>query len=315
MASGGLLKRQFDSSSAGRKRFWTGALAFVCCAGLASVTVVAQPRISGGEPIRIASWNLLDAVGVGIIDRAEPAARTWRNTFGSERRVVAKPKFAGDRLGADVVLLQGVKSVGEVRQLFPARTWKLIVSRQILRDGTSGRFSASTRIDGAGTTTAIAVRYQRRVRVTGIEHLLDLAPVASDDASSSALQKPAAGAQPENVEKASSGPEPSPSAGVAVRLSQSGRVFWVVSAALGRDCSLSGEKPCEAAGRLEAWLNEKRDKGRGIVVGGQLYPGLRQAGPRGACADQEIIADKALDAETGADTVAGCIAFADVSPL
>ena len=315
MVPGGLLKRQLDGILSDRGGARAGMLALVFCAGLAALPVVAQPRISGGEPIRIASWNLLDAVGVGVIDRAEPAARTWRNTFGSERRVAAKPKFAGDRLGADVVLLQGVKSVGEVRQLFPARTWKLIVSRQILRDGTSGRFSASTRIDGSGTTTAIAVRYQRRLRVTGIEHLLELAPAGVDDKSSDASQTPAAEAQPENARDTASGPEPSPSAGVAVRLSQSGRVFWVVSAALERDCSTSGEKPCEAAGRLEAWLNEKRDKGRGIVVGGQLYPGLRSAGPRGACADQEIIADKTLDAETGADTVAGCIAFADVSPL
>ena len=183
MAPGGRLKRQFEGSSSGRGRVRAGVLAFICCAGFAMVPVFAQPRISDGEPIRIASWNLLDAVGVGVIDRAEPVAPTWRNTFGSERRVAAKPKFAGDRLGADVVLLQGVKSVGEVRQLFPARTWKLILSRQILRDGTSGRFSASTRIDGSGTTTAIAVRYQRRLRVTRIEHLLELAPVGAEDES------------------------------------------------------------------------------------------------------------------------------------
>lgn len=311
-----LLECWRDVALIGRGRIFFSVLAIVCCLGPAATPAAAQPRISEGGSLRIASWNLLDAVSVGLIDRRERTKRAWRNTFGSERRISEKPKFAGEKLGADVVLLQGVKSVGEVRQLFPARSWKLIVSRQILRDGNSGRFSATTRVEGSGTTTAIAVRYQRRLRVTGIEHLLDLAPeTEEEDASGSEAQHAAAGDQKKSHKEPSPSPKRAPSAGVAVRLAFSGNVFWVVSAALDVECRSSVDQRCEAAGKLEAWLDEKRGKGRSVVIGGQLFPGLLKTGSRGACANQEIIADKALDTETGADTVAGCIAFADIAPL
>ena len=110
--------------------------------GLAA-PVGAQPRITEDGLLRIASWSLLDAVGAGVIARKKPVERSWRNTFGSERRIASRPAIAGEKLGADVVLLQGVKSIQEVRQIFPARDWKLILSRQVLRQN-RGRINNDT---------------------------------------------------------------------------------------------------------------------------------------------------------------------------
>lgn len=282
----------------------------VCC--MLAHSVAAQPRIGEDETIRIASWNLLDAVSVGLIERKEPNKRGWRNTFGSERRIEAKPKFAGEKLGADIVLLQGVKNIREVRQLFPARSWKLIVSRQILRASRDGSLSGSTQIEGIGTTTAIAVRYQRRLRVTGTEHLMELSGSRpAGDASSIGPETPDIG-QPAST-AAPAPPVRASSAGLAVRISFSGMMFWAVSAALANNCRNARDARCVASKKLDDWLQGKRDQGLNIVIGGQLDPGFRKAGAYGACANQEIVTDKALDAETGADTVAGCVAFADLS--
>ncbi len=276
-----------------------------------SETAEAQPTITDDHLLRIASWNLLDALGAGVLKREKRVQKSWRNTFGAERRITSRPTFAGDKLGADIVLLQGVKSIREVRQVFPARSWKLILSRQVLREN-HGRISAETVLGGSRTTTAVAVRYRRGLRVTGYEHLLDLGANSEKEGET---------AQPNNAEtlatvtdpRTSTAKKPSPPAGMALRIAHGRNNFWVVSVVLPDACRL-GNGTCQSADQLAKWAEDKRKLGLGVVFGGRLAESLRQAGPSGTCAEQEIVADRVLKAEPGADAIAGCVAFVELSP-
>lgn len=291
--------------------------------------VRAQPTIASDERFRIASWNLEDAAAAGVVKRAEPKQRGWRNTFGAERRLETATHFDGRRLGADVVLLQGVRIIKEVRKIFPARDWKVIVSRQILRHG-KGQLNRSTTLDGKATATAIAVRYQRALRVTAVEHLLDLGkePGAGDagkaeayggpenDTGEPATGKGADGAGtlsgPDTANATAEDKTP-PGAGLAVRIVYRRSPVWAVSALLPPRCS-EPEAACPAATALEQWAEEKRRAGFGVVVAGQLAPALRKDRPRSACASQELVADASLNGNTGADSVAGCMTFVEFDP-
>lgn len=315
-----IFQRSFHKSLAGRAIL---VVATVCAlTGSIATPGNAQPRITEDKHLRIASWNLADAATAGVVAREEPVKRRWRNTFGAERRIAAKPKFSGDRLKADVVLLQGVRSVREVRQIFPARGWKLILSRQVLELG-DGRLNQATTVDGEMAITAVAVRYQLRLRVTALEHLsgldgitevaadsngfgveVDAADAPGDDPDPMTIQPPA------TAEGGEDAGEQFPD-GVALRLTYSGFVIWVVSAELPSRCRTE-TAPCEPAARLKAWADSKRAEGYDVIIGGQLDPTLRQAGPNAVCTNQEIVADRRIKAETGADTVAGCIVFADI---
>ncbi len=266
----------------------------------------AQPTIASDRLFRIASWNLEDAAAAGIVTRPEPQRGGWRNTFGAERRLESSTDFDGRRLGADVVLLQGVRSIKEVRKIFPARDWKLIVSRQILRLG-DGRLNRQTRLARDDATTAVAVRYQRALRVTAIEHLLDLGK-ASDSRGESEPSSTAANEAPTlDGDGAETG------AGLAVRIVYQGAPVWTVSATLPGDCAAAREG-CAAAASLDRWAKEKREAGFGVVLAGRLAPELRKGRVHSACASQELIADNSIKGSTGADSIAGCMTFVEFDP-
>jgi len=95
---------------------------------------------------------------------AQPAP-TFRHTFGAERRQPEQARaIAADTtgLGADVVLLHGISDVAGVRQLLPAASWNLVLSRQL-----------AVRVEGRATaTTAVAIRLSEVFRAVRQEHFL-----------------------------------------------------------------------------------------------------------------------------------------------
>ncbi len=302
---------------AGLHRPWPCTMCGLFLGALVSVTTgfsrhaEAQPTITDDTLLRIASWNLLDAVGAGVIKREDQTQRRWRNTFGAERRIASRPTIGGDILGADIVLLQGVKSISEVRQIFPSRYWKLILSRQALRQN-RGRINADTVLGGDRTTTAVAVRYQRGLRVTGYEHLLDLGAKPETDGQTPRDNAPESREATGALQSGTS-EKPAPPAGMALRIAHRGNNFWVVSVVLPDACRI-GSGACLSADELIKWANGKRKLGLGVVFGGRLHHSLKKAGPTGTCAEQEIVADRSLTAEAGADAIAGCMAFVELKP-
>jgi hypothetical protein len=244
-------------------------------AGLASATaallLVASPvpprgpvtaqQAAGDGTLSVASWNLDTARKAGVLREPKAAApRTWRHTFGAERRSPEKVAFDARTLDADVVLLQGVDRIADVRRLLPARAWKLVVSRQ-LAERPAAEVGARLAL-----ATAVAIRYRQGLRVTGQQHVTDLAAPAALGLSDAA----AAGA-----------------AGTAVRLVVDGRTMWLVSVSLAATC----QKPatlCPTRDKLEEWIAARRLAGEAVVVGGRAGATVPGAEQLGACGEQSI---------------------------
>lgn len=200
------------------------------------------------QPLTIVSWHLDSAAKAGAVSITPEPVQIWRHTFGAERRSRSQAHFDVASLQADVVLLQGVPLLSHVRLLFPAREWRVVVSRQIVRPvtGEAGPLAGWGAARARTPTTAIAVRYQRHVRITGEQQITDVAVPFADAA----------------------GPRETPAA-VAVRLRVAGKTVWVVSADLPAACDTTASgSPCEPRTALERWV-AARPKGDAIVVGGR----------------------------------------------
>lgn len=181
---------------------------------------------------------------------ADPAPQ-WRTTFGSERRsepLKAKPSTSVD---ADIVLLQGVTDVPTLRRWFPAGQWRLVVSRQIHAANAAPEANATAANRAPVPTTAVAVRLRRGLRVTGQDHLLELA-----DASGR-------------------GPAAVTAAGTAVRVFIDGRQTWAVSVLLPENCG----EDCPGRKALERWHQDREREDIRRVTGGRFaWPAESSAG-------------------------------------
>jgi hypothetical protein len=200
------------------------------------------------------------------------AAPAWRTSFGSERRSeseIAKPETAVD---ADIVMLQGVSDIRALRQWFPAGQWRLVVSRQffaaaaLMPEATDGmpqpeaepeRQVPETTAGPPVPTTAIAVRLRRGLRVTGQQHLLDLADALGG------------------------GPAAPTPAGTAVRVLIEGRETWAVSVLLPEACAKPDAKPCPGLAALERWHAAREAEGVRRVTGGRFAVAESQTAPCG----------------------------------
>lgn len=221
--------------------------------------------------LRVASWDLDAARAAEVIVEPKAVERSWRHTFGAERRSRTRIAFDTSSVAADVVLLQGVTRAADARRLFPARDWKLVVSRQILEAPATEARAAAPR------TTAIAVRYRKGLRVTAQEHLPELAA-------------PAPAEHPEGSRAAGS-------AGTAVRVLHQGATVWLVSVALNAHCA----KPtqiCPTRHKLETWLAAKTGGGDVAIAGGRGAATTVGSQSLVSCGDQAI--SRLLPADTPA---------------
>jgi hypothetical protein len=209
-------------------------------------------------PLRVVNWNMQERVGAKTHDGVKLSKPSWRTSFGSERRSAVNVAPAGVEIEADLVLIQGLFSVREARQTFPARTWRLVVSRQMLENDDPLNPWANDAF-AERPATAIAVRYQPPLRVTAQEHLLDLAAL---DGSHNATETAAAG--------------------TAVRLSWGNKTFWAISVDLTSGC-VKAAQACGALQRLEAWRAEKLQASETVITGGQWDAPLSEFLPPPPC--------------------------------
>lgn len=238
-------------------------------------------------PLRIVSWHLDDAKAAGALAMLPEPDRAWRHTFGAERFTPPASSFDAASFAADIVLLQGVRRPGDARLLFPAREWRLIVSRQALAPVLAAAPGQPFTAPGAPrpATTAIAVRLQRRLRITGREQVTGVVvPVpAADGAGESA-------------------------AAVAVRLLADGRPLWVASADLTGACPAGADaaaKPCPASALLADWLTQR---GPGVLVGGRDVSPRAAGGGGEPCARQSIADAEMRAAPARHEPAYGCLA-------
>jgi hypothetical protein len=156
---------------------------------------------------QVASWNLIsgspEAARKSRI--SEPA---WRHTFGAERRTPGWRKVDASKLKADIIALQGVTSVREVRARFNANQFQVITSRQLLTRSTISSAGITTFRSDAPASTAVVYRRRKGLHSSGIRHFL---------------------------------PDPAknePPAITAFRLRVHRKMFWVVSLDLPTNCTL-----------------------------------------------------------------------------
>jgi len=92
----------------------------------------------------------------------------FRHTFGSQRNTREEHQqiaFDPGRVDADIVLLRGVERQALLRRLFPARSWRVVLSRaRIVVAREAGE------IDGdSPAATAVAIRLQPGMRFAGVD--------------------------------------------------------------------------------------------------------------------------------------------------
>ncbi len=236
-------------------------------------------------PLRIVSWHLDDAKAAGALNMLPDPDRAWRHTFGAERRTAPANTFDAAALDADVVLLQGVRRISDARILFPARDWRLIVSRQmlspVLKPRAANRFLLDEVVPGRPATTAIAVRFKRGLRVAGQAHITEVVvPVETPIDSRAPRETPAA---------------------LAVRLLVDRKPLWVVSADLAAACP-AGVGSCGADDALLRWFGQQDTQ---VLAGGTT------AAAHGGCAHQTIALSYPHVLARGAAAAGiGCIARA-----
>lgn len=233
--------------------------------------------------LKIASWDLTEAPNL-IPPPPPPAKTSWRTTFGSERRTRAPPPepAAAPVIDADAVLLQGVTDARALRRLFPAREWRLVVSRQMLRSS-----------EDTDPVTAVAVRAREGLRVTGREFLLD---PTSEGAS----------AFPGGI-----------AAPTAVRLSERGHSVWLLSVALSAGCSAQ-KAPCPVREKIDTWQRAKGAAGERTITGGKFAGAGAIMLPPPPCFQQSIEASLAgsehpvVKGKAQEQKGLGCLAVLDV---
>lgn len=250
----------------------------VLCAGLMILPQAAPAQIlddasplppvqRGPIELSIASMDLLRmkpvAPGTAAAQprprpQPEPVSETrstWRHTFGAERRapVVKTTIHKPTRVSADIIVLSGVTSLAQARQVFPATTFHLVLSRQLLpqtADGTQ---------PGTGVT-AIAIRRSGDLRVTASDHLTELGGASRAK------------------------PESHVAAGTAVRLMAAGQPLWVLALDMAPACadpSASDTPACKVSERqltvLEDWVSARQASGEAVVLAGNFHRSLAAA--------------------------------------
>jgi hypothetical protein len=209
-----------------------------------------------GEALRVLSLSAAEAAVITAPMPGSPPP-VWRTTFGAASLIDAnapKPKV----IEADVVLLQDVTNLMQLRRAFPPKSWRLIVSRQMVPDDARSPAAISK-----NPSTVIAVRFQPDIRIAGQEHLMDMADRKS-------LSEAA---------KLTGAPELSSAplvAATAVRLNIVGKFAWVVSASFDESCGIPGPA-CPQRTRLNTWIDQRRKMGEAVIAGGLLRESERQA--------------------------------------
>ena len=149
-------------------------------------------QVPASITLKLGTWNLT-ARKPGEAEPPRLSApqkkKNWRHTFGAERRTAQWRTLESGGFGADIIALQGVKSVRTVRRLFHARRYHVIASRQLLIPSTAPASGLTVMRGDPPATTAIAYRRRRGTRVSGFRHFL---PPNGRETSDQNLQEPAA---------------------------------------------------------------------------------------------------------------------------
>ena len=142
---------------------------------ITDLTLLPKQRLPASLKLKIGTWNLAARKpGETAIapQKPETPKKNWRHTFGAERTTAQWRELDKGGFGADIIALQGVKSMRTVSRLFNARRYHIIASRQLLARSTVNSSGIAVFRADAPATTAVAFRRRRGVRIAGFRHFL-----------------------------------------------------------------------------------------------------------------------------------------------
>jgi hypothetical protein len=253
-----------------------------------------DPQFSAFAHLRVASWDLSQSPLRAASTQRAKARPTWRTTFGSERQTeeVVTSAGPGIDIDADAVLLQGVSDPAAIRRLFPARDWRVVISRPVAEDSPLRPSDVATpdQDDGSKLLTGVAIRARKGLRISRRDQVLGVPGI--------------------------DGESPVPASwATAVRLVDRGNVLWLLSLALPETCAEGAA--CEARDRIAKWQQEKRGAGEATVVGGRLGVRLSRDAEPLPCPGQSIETyiqqTEPRRAQAVPDEDKGCIALVELA--
>ena len=281
------------------RRLRLGASAGAVCLAIVLAGPTSLRAQSGTQEIlHIAAWNLQHITkeeAEKLKKKPKQATRKWRNTFGAERRTKAWRKRARHGFYADIVALQGVKTVAEVRRLFPALTHQLLVSRAALSE-LRGEISGP-REKAKGGFTAIVVRSRTGLRVRGQHNFT--APALG----------PSLPRQTAPI--------------IALRLNVYREPIWVLSMAFRANCggtASDGNPECDSERLMKddvaRWIERTRAAGTPVIIAGtidQLSKRLGRNASDGAAQPEQAEHARCAEAKPGIQLVPGDDSDGDVA--
>ena len=237
---------------------------FLCASawGTANAQSV-RPAPPAIKQLSIAAWAVSLQTDESTSRSTTTSSSSWRNTFGRERKTARWRKLGKRSIDADIVVLTQLKSIKEIRRLFPARTHQLIASRAALAKANRRlELVAGNDIEPALITydsfPAIAVRRRRGLRVTALRHLTIKTSPDRDVGEKLRPQQHVA---------------------LAVRMRVSGRHLWVMAPIKNIRChrpkqletkQSSSAPTCPTAGqareRIQQWLSQIGQNQTAILI-------------------------------------------------
>jgi hypothetical protein len=202
---------------------------------------IAQPAAPADDPLTILSVDVR-TLPEWKMSKPEARAPQWRTSFGSERRSEVKAPKPSAGVEADIVLLQGVSDVRRLRSWFPAGQWRLITSRHFARSDGDGVDEEAAASSVPSPATAVALRLRPGLRVTGRDHLPEVA--------------------------GASGPAAAVATVTAVKIRYENRETWALSVLLPEDCAIT----CPERAAIDRWHEARSAENVRRVTGGRLAP-------------------------------------------
>jgi len=133
------------------------------------------PRAPPLTELQIAVWNLQHLTkeeAAALKKKQSPKRTIWRNTFGAERKTATWRSRGRTGIDANVVALQGVTNVNDMRRMFSARTHHVVVSRAALSDYGAAINTSQRQGTEAPGFSAIAIRRKAGLRLSGQRHFV-----------------------------------------------------------------------------------------------------------------------------------------------
>ncbi len=226
---------------------------------LAPASAHAQNYQSASPPaikqLTIAAWVVQLASDESTSQDGNAKRSTWRNTFGQERKTARWRKLGKRSIDADIVVLKRLKSLADVRRLFPARTHRVIASRAALaKVSRSTELIAGEKVKPSPFTyetfPAIAIRRRRGLRITAIRH------ITTQTIGTGIAQT---GSPPRHI-------------ALAARIHATGRFIWVMTPIVDVTCTITDQDRSDCPtgkppiNQIHRWLRTFTDQKTPIII-------------------------------------------------